>query len=530
MDAALTAALADSDSDSDEGEQQQSEKAAAKEALRANRALQERLEAALKRTRGAMGAPLRERNAALDRILIARAAKAPLPPPSPLSFIDLDAAAAKWARPPPAPPAEAGPPPAAPAPPLHDAADEELADTPAATTVLAAAQRAEALSRRIEAQTREVEVALAGPLRGADEPVAPAPAPAPEPAAPAPPPEPTAPAPAPAPAATAPQAPRDDAAPQQPPEKRPLWTADEDAQLRDRVSVYCGLIRGDRWRAVAEAFPGKTPRQCRLRWTETLRWNPRMARSASGVATGAKWAPAEERTLVRAVRKRAPPRSVPPGATGADAVPFVVPSGDHHWGFWSSVAVDVPRRTPYGCRDKWMQMLDPTISRRPWSDADDAALAAAVARHGAGKWMTISKDVPHRTDAQCRRRWVQKNPTWEPERTAPAPDALAPAPIDALLRDVADEDASPADQTALAAVQRAEVLSRRLEAQTREVEVALAGAGPADDDEEELADAPPLPPPVAEAAPDPREPESAAEPAAPAAPEASDAMEAGLSI
>ena len=509
MDAALTAALADSDSDSDEGEQQQSEKAAAKEALRANRALQERLEAALKRTRGAMGAPLRERNAALDRLLIARAAAAPLPPPSPLSFIDLNAAAAKWAR----------PPPAAPAPPLHDAADEELADTPAATTALAAVQRAEVLSRRIEAQTREVEVALAGmPLTGANEPAAPSPAPAPEPAAPAPRPAPEPAAPAPAPAAPAPPAPRDDAAaPQQPPEKRPLWTADEDAQLRDRVSVYCGLIRGDRWRAVAEAFPGKTPRQCRLRWTETLRWNPRMARSASGVATGAKWAPAEERTLVRAVRKRAPPRSVPPGATGADAVPFVVPSGDHHWGFWSSVAVDVPRRTPYGCRDKWMQMLDPTISRRPWSDADDAALAAAVARHGAGKWMTISKDVPHRTDAQCRRRWVQKNPTWEPERTAPAPDALAPAPIDALLRDVADEDASPADQTALAAVQRAEVLSRRLEAQTREVEVALAGTGPADDDEE-LAAAPSLSPPVAE---------PAAEPAAPVAPEASDAIELG---
>ena len=102
--------------------------------------------------------------------------------------------------------------------------------------------------------------------------------------------------------------------------------------------------------------------------------------------------------------------------------------------------------------------------------------------------MTISKDVPHRTDAQCRRRWVQKNPTWEPERTAPAP-APAPAPIDALLRDVAEEDelaTAPVAATALAAVQRAEVLSRRLEAQTREVEVALAGTGPADDDEARL--------------------------------------------
>ena len=152
MDAALTAALADSDSDESEGRVTPTPEAAAVAALRANRALQARLEAALKRTRGAMGAPLRERNAALDRILIARAAKAPLPPPSPLSFIDLNAAAAKWAR----------PPPAAPAPPLHDAADEELADTPAATTALAAVQRAEVLSRRIEGQTREVEVALAG--------------------------------------------------------------------------------------------------------------------------------------------------------------------------------------------------------------------------------------------------------------------------------------------------------------------------------------------------------------------------------
>ena len=150
MDAALTAALADSDSD--ESEQHQSSEAAAAAALRANLRLQARIKAALKCTREAMGAPLRERNAALDRVLIARAAAAPLPPPSPLSFIDLDAAAAKWAR----------PPPAAPAPPLHDAADEELADTPAATTALAAVQRAEVLSRRIEAQTREVEVALAG--------------------------------------------------------------------------------------------------------------------------------------------------------------------------------------------------------------------------------------------------------------------------------------------------------------------------------------------------------------------------------
>ena len=61
MDAALAAALADSDSD--EGEPHQSP------ALRLNLALQARIEAALKCTREAMAAPLRARNAALDRLL-----------------------------------------------------------------------------------------------------------------------------------------------------------------------------------------------------------------------------------------------------------------------------------------------------------------------------------------------------------------------------------------------------------------------------------------------------------------------------
>ena len=148
MDAALTAALADSDSD--ESEQHQSSEAAAVAALRANLALQARIKAALKCTREAMGAPLRERNAALDRILIARAAKAPLPPPSPLSFIDLDAAAAKWARPPPCGHARHRRPPRrrSTTPPTRSS------PTPAAATALAAVQRAEVLSRRIEAQTR----------------------------------------------------------------------------------------------------------------------------------------------------------------------------------------------------------------------------------------------------------------------------------------------------------------------------------------------------------------------------------------
>ena len=81
----------------------------------------------------------------------------------------------------------------------------------------------------------------------------------------------------------------------------------------------------------------------------------------------------------------------------------------------------------------------------------------------------------------CEQKW-QSLMNWTD--LTPAPDAPAPAPIDALLRDVAEEDelaAAPVAATALAAVQRAEVLSQRLEAQTREVEVALAGTGPADD-------------------------------------------------
>jgi len=213
------------------------------------------------------------------------------------------------------------------------------------------------------------------------------------------------------------------------------WTAPEDARLRGLVAVHGALDRGERWRRVADALAGRTPKQCRLRWTEHVRWHPR---------AGA-WAPAEETKLVRAVRAHAPARRVTAQAAGVGAMPFVVPAGDHRLGFWSAVAVRVQRRTPGQCREKWAHLLDPDVSRRPWSDADDAALVAAVARHGAGRWTRIQADVPHRTDRHCRQRaeakWHLGGTGWAGPRTknaAPAPNEHLGALLAAVAR--ADDD------------------------------------------------------------------------------------------
>ena len=137
------------------------------------------------------------------------------------------------------------------------------------------------------------------------------------------------------------------------------------------------------------------------------------------------------------------------------------------------------RQAPTPARTPTTQKRSPRAAPRRWSADEEASLRRLVGELGRDAWETIAERLgTGRSASACEQKW-QSLMNW----TDLTP---APAPIDALLRDVAEEDelaAAPVAATALAAVQRAEVLSRRLEAQTREVEVALAGAGPADDSE-----------------------------------------------
>ncbi|XP_004364221.2 hypothetical protein CAOG_03382 [Capsaspora owczarzaki ATCC 30864] len=144
------------------------------------------------------------------------------------------------------------------------------------------------------------------------------------------------------------------------------WTVEEDDMLREAIRLY-----GERnWQAIAARLPGRTGQQCLHRWHKTL--NPSIKRG--------KWEPEEDALLFIAVDT----------------------FGSRNW---IKVQACVPHRTDVQCRERWVNVLDPSLLHRPWAPKEDENLATAVEQFGTGKWARIATEMAPRTDNQCWRRW-----------------------------------------------------------------------------------------------------------------------------
>jgi myb proto-oncogene protein len=102
--------------------------------------------------------------------------------------------------------------------------------------------------------------------------------------------------------------------------KKGQWTPKEDAKLSEAINKH-----GKEWVTVVAMVPGRTIRQCRQRWTNTL--DP-----ANGKNTAGKWTPEEDAMLTEAVEK--------------------------HGKEWVPVAAMVTGRTNVMCRQRWIRNLD----------------------------------------------------------------------------------------------------------------------------------------------------------------------------
>ncbi|NXY08789.1 SNPC4 protein, partial [Pteruthius melanotis] len=56
---------------------------------------------------------------------------------------------------------------------------------------------------------------------------------------------------------------------------------------------------------------------------------------------------------------------------------------------------------------RWMKSVDPSLKKGPWTAEEDAMLMAAVKKYGAKDWYKIRTEVPGRSDAQCRERYLK---------------------------------------------------------------------------------------------------------------------------
>ncbi|KAL6034282.1 hypothetical protein STEG23_015024, partial [Scotinomys teguina] len=57
---------------------------------------------------------------------------------------------------------------------------------------------------------------------------------------------------------------------------------------------------------------------------------------------------------------------------------------------------------------RWTKSLDPSLKRGSWAPEEDAKLLQAVAKYGAQDWFKIREEVPGRSDAQCRDRYIRR--------------------------------------------------------------------------------------------------------------------------
>ncbi|KAK9116161.1 hypothetical protein Sjap_015108 [Stephania japonica] len=144
------------------------------------------------------------------------------------------------------------------------------------------------------------------------------------------------------------------------------WTEDDDSQLRAAVEAF-----GEHdWQMVASYMEGRAGTQCSNRWNKSL--NPKRDRVG-------RWTVEEDKCLKVSVT-----------LFGAKA--------------WNKIAQFVPGRTQVQCRERWLNVLDPSLNLGEWTGEEDAKLKEAITKYG-HCWSKIAACVPPRTDNQCRRRW-----------------------------------------------------------------------------------------------------------------------------
>jgi hypothetical protein len=152
---------------------------------------------------------------------------------------------------------------------------------------------------------------------------------------------------------------------------RSNWTAEEDEQLQAAVEKF-----GEKdWQSVAACMEGRLGSQCMSRWTKVL--HPDRHRRG-------RWLPEEDTRLKWAVS-------------------VYGPRG------WKNIAAHVPGRSDVQCRERWCNVLDPSVKIDEWTPEEDAKLENLVVKYGRHRWAAVGAELG-RTDNQCFRHWKLLHP------------------------------------------------------------------------------------------------------------------------
>jgi hypothetical protein len=147
--------------------------------------------------------------------------------------------------------------------------------------------------------------------------------------------------------------------------KNQKWTPEEDALLHSIVQSSETM----NWKSAETQFPGKTSQQLFERWTKVL--DPRLLKGS--------WTRQEDEIIITYVR-----------TYGCKS--------------WTKLAKMLPGRIGKQCRERWMNHLNPDLSRDQWTPEEDELLMELHAEFG-NSWSKIAARMPRRADNMIKNRW-----------------------------------------------------------------------------------------------------------------------------
>lgn len=144
------------------------------------------------------------------------------------------------------------------------------------------------------------------------------------------------------------------------------WQEQEDALLKQAVD----RLGAKQWRKIAEHVPGRTSIQCLHRWTKILK---------PGLIKGP-WTIEEDEKLREWVNRR----------KGAMK--------------WADATKEIPGRSGKQIRERWFNILNPTINKAKWTKDEERLLFQLYQKYGP-KWCSLVQYFKNRTENSIKNRF-----------------------------------------------------------------------------------------------------------------------------